>query len=396
MSVENLMSGFPPTSVNQVTLANWRSPPFNKWGLQHVREIIPTSPVRHDPATIRTLDADEAISLDFGFSHGGDTMTLAQMIEHTHTDGLLVLRGGRVALEEYRNGMTATTQHILFSVSKSVTAMMAGVLVGRGQLNPDALISDYVPEVKDAAYGDATVRHLLDMTVGVAFDEDYTATDGPMVKYREASGWNPVKTPDPDLNIRSFIASLTERDAEHGARFRYLSPNSDLLGWVVEKASGVRYTDLLSEAIWRPMGAGSEAYIGIDHTGSPRAAGGLCMTLRDLGRLGLLLSENGTRDGKEIIPSQWIDDIRKNGNRDLWMVGDYANDYTDWPMRYRSKCYVMGDYPSAFMGIGIHGQFLFVDPEREFVAIQFSSQPDAVSADMEMAFMRACCALRSN
>ena len=387
------MNGFPPEPENRVTLGNWRSPPFNKWGFQHVREILPTSPVPHDPETIRPLEAGDAIPLDYQYTHEEAKITLAHMIDRTHADGFLVIRDGRVIIEEYRNGMTASTQHILFSVTKSVTAMMVGVLVQRGQLDPDALIIDYVPELKNSAYGDATVRHLLDMTAGVAFDEDYTATEGLIVKYREAAGWNPGGEFDPDLHLRSFLTCLTERDAEHGARFRYLSPNTDLLGWVIERAGGVRYTDLLSETIWRPMGAGSEAYMTIDHTGCPRAAGGLCMTLRDLGRLGLLLAANGRRGDTEIIPSQWVEDMRKNGSREQWMGGDYAADYSDWAMRYRSKFYVLDAFPSAFMGIGIHGQFLFVDPEREFVAVQFSSQPDAVSSDRELAFIRACCVL---
>lgn len=393
MTVEGLMTGFPPTLDNRVTLANWRSPPFNKWGLQHVREILPTSPVPNNPDTVRPLEVGDVVPLNFECTHGDQTITLDSMIDLTHTDGLLVFRGGRIVVEEYRNGMTPTTQHILFSVTKSVTAMMIGVLVQRGQLNPDANITDYVPEMAESAYGDATVRHLLDMTVGVAFDENYAATEGMIVRYREASGWNPGGPFDPDLHTRSFLASMSDREMEHGVQFRYKSPNSDLLGWVIERACGVRYTDFLSEVIWCPMGAASDAYMTIDHAGCPRAAGGLCATLRDLGRLGLLLSENGWRDGEEIVPSSWIEDIRRNGNREQWMAGDYAEDYKEWAMRYRSKWYVMDNYPSPFMGIGIHGQFLYVDPERDFVAVQLSSQPDAVSADKELAFIRACCAL---
>jgi len=187
---------------------------------------------------------------------------------------------------------------------------------------------------------------------------------------------------------------MTERDGAHGERFHYISPNSDLLGWVLERASGVRYVDLLSKDLWRPMGAAHDAYMAVDHTGCPRTAGGLCATLRDMGRLALLLARDGTRDGNQVVPSLWLDDIRRNGDGGQWTVGDYANDYTDWPMRYRSKCYVMDDFPSAFMGIGIHGQFMFVDPELDFSVIQFSSQPDAVSTDKELAFIRASCALR--
>ncbi len=388
MPEHEVMKGFPPTAGNRVNLDNWRLPPFNTWGLHHVREVMPTASVPNNPDDVRELGSAEIIDDSFSYPHGDEIFTISRMIEHTQTDGLIVLHKGKVVLEEYRNGMNPSTQHILFSVSKSVTALVAGILVGRGQLNPGAPISDYVPEIANSAYGDATVRHLLDMTVGIAFDEDYTAIEGLIVQYREACGWNSKKLIADSVHLRSFIASITKNEMQHGMQFRYKSPNTDLLGWVIERASGTRFVDLLSECIWKPMGAGHEAYMTIDSIGAPRTAGGLCATLRDMARLGQLVLDGGARDGVQIIPADWIADIRTNGDRDQWLAGDFAAYYTDWPFRYRNKWYIRGRGDAPLMGIGIYGQFLYVDPANDLVASLFCSQPDPVSMDKELSFMR--------
>ncbi len=393
MTDNAIMTGFPPATATRVGLDNWRQAPFNRWSLHHVREVLPTAPVRHDPDNVRVLPEASADLSDFRFRHAAADISLSQMIGDTQTDGMIVLQRGRIVFEQYHNGLKPCDQHIIFSISKSVTAVIAGILAARGQLDLEGAITQYVPEMAESAYADASVRNLLDMTAGVTFDEDYTATDGAIVRYREASGWNPRNKTAAELHMRAFLTSLDTCEVEHGTRFRYISPNSDLLGWIIERAAGVRYVDLLSEYLWQPMGAEAEAYVTIDSAGAPRTAGGLCATLRDMARLGLLMAEDGTRGDKQIIPAEWINDTRANGDREQWLAGDFADDYADWPMRYRNKWYVMGGHDAPYLGIGIHGQFLYVDPANEFVAVQFSAQPDAVSNDKERMFLNMCGAL---
>lgn len=393
MSNDAVMQGFPPARKHLVTIGNWREAPFNRWSLHHARELMGSAPIACDPANTRTLNERPKDITSIAFDDGGRENTVRGMIDSTDNDGIVVLHKGDLVFEEYANGMTAETPHILFSVSKSVTAMVAGIVIERGQLNADALITEYIPEMENSAYKGATVRHLLDMTTGVSFIEDYTATDGPIVRYREASGWNVRTVTPPDMHLRGFLASMTDVEKEHGGQFRYLSPNSDLLGWVIERATNTRFADLMSEAVWRPMGASRDAYVVIDGEGAPRTAGGICTTARDLAMFGQLMADGGRRGNVQIIPESWIDDTRTNGDVDAWACGDYADDYTDWDMRYRNKIYVMGDNKAPFLGIGIHTQFLFVDPEHGFVCAKFSSSPDAVSLEKENAFLRACCAM---
>lgn len=333
----------------QVTLANWRAAPFNRWGFQHVRELIPSADIPNDPRRVRELPAATR-ELDLG-----------SFLTETDTDGFVVLHRGRVVTEHYANGLTPETPHILMSVSKS----MMGLLFGSLGIDAERPITDFVPEVAATAYAGATVRHLLDMRAGVKFDEDYLATTGPIVAYRKATGWNTLAPGEVAGDLHSFYSELTQRDGPHWGRFHYISTNSDLLGWVIERATGRRYADLASEHLWKPIGAERSAYITVDRLGAPRCAGGMCVTVRDLARVGQWMIEH---------PSPWIDDIEKNGDRAAWDKGSFVPYFPGLPIHYRSQWYVLhGGAPLVF-GLGIHGQNLFVDRKNELVIAKVSSQ----------------------
>ncbi len=140
--------------------------------------------------------------------------TIGSLIAESDTDGLVVLHKGRIAFEHYRDGVSPTDEHIVFSVSKSITALLAGIAVGQGVLDPDAPVDRYVPEVAGGAYADATVRHVLDMSVAITFIEDYLDPDGDVARYRIAMGWNPAPSPVPTAGLNAFVAKLP------GARVR--------------------------------------------------------------------------------------------------------------------------------------------------------------------------------
>ncbi|PYM88289.1 MAG: serine hydrolase, partial [Candidatus Rokuibacteriota bacterium] len=164
-----LMHGFPPARDGQVTLANWRTSPFNRWAFHHVREVVPSADIPNDPA--KTWELPSA-PVDLG------KLRIDELCDETDTDGLVILHRGRIVFERYANGMTAESPHILMSVSKSLLGLLAGVLAARNAFDPDRLVTDVIPEVRGTAYDGATIRHLLDMRAGIAFDEDYLATSG--------------------------------------------------------------------------------------------------------------------------------------------------------------------------------------------------------------------------
>jgi len=346
-----------------VTLANWRRSPWNHWAFHHVSELLPVAVIPTDPARAKPLPQGAAIG-----AHLSDGTDIEQVLRETDTDGFLILKSGKVVFEHYANGLTADTPHIIFSISKSVSAILAGILADRGQLDPDAPVARYVPEIAGSAYADCTVRHVLDMTVSIEFDESYLDPESAFARYREAMGWNPVADPAKVPGLHPFLTTLPRGTEPHGHRFHYVSPNSDLLGWILERAGGARYADLISALIWKPMGAAHDAIVTIDKAGAARSAGGICTTLRDLARFGEMLR----RGGEGIVPKAWIDDILTNGDRGAWTRGDMAALLPNG--RYRSKWYTIGNDHGAWTGIGIHGQWLYIDPKSELVIAKFSSQ----------------------
>ena len=215
-----------------------------------------------------------------------------------------------------------------------------------------------------------------------------------MIAYRRAAGWNPLAPNERPSDIRSFFQELKETDGPHGGRFWYVSPNTDLLGWIIERATGRRYADLLSEFLWQPMGAAESAYITVDRLGAPRAAGGMCATVRDLARVGQLLVEGGSYKGRQVVPAAWIDMIMNDGDADAWAAGNLASYYPGLPIHYRAKWYVDRTAPRMLFCLGIHGQNLFVDIENEIVIAKFSSQAqplDAVSIGLTGKLVGALC-----
>jgi CubicO group peptidase (beta-lactamase class C family) len=397
IEMTRLMQGFPPPPEGQVTLANWRSPPFSRWAFQHVRELLATADIANDPANVRELESSPidmgALRIAAG-SGGKGPLSLDAFLTETSTDGIVILHRGRKVFERYTNGMTDETPHILMSVSKSMLGLLAGVLIARGALEPDRPVTDLIPEVANTAYTGATIRQLLDMRVGIAFDEDYLATSGAIVAYRKATGWNPIAAGDELSDLRSFYRQMRDTVWPHGHSFHYVSPNTDLLGWVIERAAGRRYADLMSELIWKPMGAVRSAYITVDRLGAPRCAGGMCTTVPDLARVGQLILEGGSRAGCEIIPSAWIDDIMQNGDPDAWAASSFVEYFPGVPMHYRSKWYLLRGPAPLLMGLGIHGQYLFVDKKGEIVIAKVSSQDLPLDAERISLTMRAVSCIR--
>src|SRR5688572_10444790 len=302
----------------QVTLANWRSSPYNRWAFHHVRELIPSADIANDPRNIRELPVEER-SLDVRIDpDSGEAMGLEAFLLETDTDGLAIVHRGKLVFERYAGGMTAETPHILMSVSKSMLSLLTGEI----GLDTARQVADIVPEVRDTAYRGASVRDLLDMRAGIVWDENYLATSGPIVDYRKSTGWNPLADGEAASDLHSFYASLTQT-SPHGGPVHYVSPNTDLLGWVIERVTGRRYADLMSELLWKKIGAERSAYITVDRLGAPRCAGGMCVTLRDLARVGQWMIEENPTGLKK---------LEAGGETKCWAAGDLARYFRGLPI----------------------------------------------------------------
>ena len=383
--MNGIMQGFPPAKEDRATLANWRSSPWNHWALHHVREIVPTAEIPNEPANIWALPSGRIDLKGVG---------LEAAMDETASDAVAIIHEGKLVHEVYRRGMKAASPHILFSVSKSMLGLVAGTLVERGEVAEGDLALKYVPELSGTAYEDVTIRQLLDMRAGVRFDEDYLATEGPIVDYRYAANWNPVPPGRDAGDLRSFMAKMTERDGPHGGRFHYVSVNTDLLAWVFERATGLRYADLVSERLWKPLGAERSGEITVDRIGGARAAGGKSFTARDLARVGMMVADGGRREGVHIIPESWIDDIERNGDAEAWDSGDFFEHFPGRPMHYRAKWYVQREAEPLIHGLGIHGQFVFADRARRLSIAWFSSRHEPTDTPTTMKVLETVDAIR--
>ncbi len=388
--MSELMNDFPPAPDAQVTLANWRTAPFNRWAFHHVRELLPTAEIPNDPRRAKPLAVEPRDLSSVRIKSEAGRLDLPAFFEKAEVDGFVVLFRGELIHESYFNGMNGRRQHICMSVSKSLLGLLAGILVERDLLDLDAVATHYVPELAATAYKGATVRDLLDMRVGVHFPEDYTETEGLYVQYRKATGWNPRAPGEEPSDLRSFYGLMTEAESRHRGPFRYISPNTDLLAWIMERATGTRYADLMSELLWKPLGAETPAYITVDRLGAPRAAGGMCVTTRDLARIGQMIVEGG----RAIVSTDWIEDIATMGDAGAWNAGDFAPDYPGQPMHYRSQWYVVRDRGPLLMAAGIHGQNLLVDRGTELVIAKHASAASPSDASGERLTLGAFDAIR--
>ncbi|MCJ8056630.1 beta-lactamase family protein [Shinella curvata] len=364
--------GFARTDVR---LDNWRKAPWSTWSFGHVRELVPSARIATAAPSMDQAIGDPYGLLEAPLAFAGEDRTIAAALRQTSTDALVVMKNGHVIADFYAPYMAPDSRHIVFSISKSVTGLLAGIVEGDGLLDPDAPVSAYVPEIAGSAYADATVRHLLDMRVSLNFEESYLDTTGAYGRYRRAVLWNPPQAGDIDPTMLGFLRTLRKGSGAHGGAFCYRSPNSDMLGLVIERASGQRYIDLATERLWKPLGATQDAEITVDATGAARAAGGVSMTARDLARLGEMMRRGGlSTTGQRILPAAWVDDtVRTGGSRQAWQESGDA-----WLPngRYRNQWYQIGNPTDAFAAVGVHGQWLHVDPSAGTVIAKLSSQPE--------------------
>lgn len=387
MIAKDLMNDYPSTPDKQVTLANWRQSPFNSWSYRNVRRLLPTAniaatqPGKPFETSLESIEDIEFVGI------GDQPTTLAKALRATHTDALVMLRRGRIAAEWYANGMDARTPHIVFSVSKSICGSLGGILTDRNLLDPDDLITDYVPELERSVYGNATVRHLLDMTVGIKFVEDYDDPDGDVIRYRYAMGWD-IPPPGREVtDVRRFLATMRPDGKPHGDTFHYVSTNTDVLGWVYERACDQPLSDILSEYLWSPLGAEHDGYVTVDSHNAMRAAGGICVTPRDLARFGEMMRRRGVAaDGRQVVPGWWIDDINEHDSSAAWARGDFAELFPG--ASYRSKWYQIDRSEGVLCALGIHGQWIYIHPEAELVIVRLASEGIPLDPDHALSWRR--------
>ncbi|HEU4347743.1 MAG TPA: serine hydrolase [Actinoplanes sp.] len=341
--------------------------PFNEWTFTHMKWLMPTARVARGPVT-RPLPF-EPIQLDLTYRFDDRDYSLTDLHRRTYTTAFVVLRRGRIVHESYPGAFAHPYARMqLFSLSKSVTSILVGIALAEGTIGGVTdRITDYRPDFLGTAYEDTTVADLLDMCSGVGEEEVWDIPDSAIRRFERA-----VLTGG---DIVEIIRSAPRRSAA-GERFNYSTFDAQVLGWVLEAATGRPLAEYASDRLWTRIGAERDAFYGLSRS-LPRTAigaGAFNATARDLARIGLLMADDGVAGGRQLVPGGWVRRSRGAGVPHLAVGALGPSGYDHYG--YANQWWTLGERCfHAFTGLGVHGQYLFVDPAAGVVIVKCSAWP---------------------
>lgn len=373
------MEGFPPPADK--TLHTWDGSffafPAIRWSVVHMREMLPTVNVSRGlkaPHPLKYQLDNRIGSITFIPWGEKKSMTWEESLWKNYTDGIIILHKGKVVYERYFSELTETDVHAVMSLTKSFNGTLASILVAEGKLDENKLVQFYVPELKNSAYGDATVRQVMDMTTALKYSENYADPKADIWEFSDAG--NPLPKPKDytgPVGYYEYLATV-KKQGKHGKVFGYKTVNADALGWIISRATGKSVNDLLSERIWSKMGMEQDAYYQVDGKGIAFAGGGFNAGLRDLARFGELIRNKGKWNGEQLFPARAVADIEKGGSKKAFQQSGHA-ELKGWS--YRNMWWITENRNGAYAARGVHGQTIYIDPTAEMVIVRLASHPVA-------------------
>lgn len=359
--------------------ATWDTPAFLARGQICSEERMPTAILEAGGAPLllprgEPLHLDDLIVTDPLL---GRDITLATLLDRRlANDGLLVFHDGAVRYEQYRNGFIESDRHVVHSVSKTLTAMMIGIAVDEGRIDPADEVSRYVAGLDTAAWAGVTVQHVLDMATGLATEEHYEDPDSMYWQYAQAVGY--YGTDPGQVGALQFVRDrLVERACPPGDLFNYASYVSNLLPACLESAYGVPAAELYEARLYRRLGAESDGALNYDAHHHPVVEGQLNLTLRDFARWALLMLHDGRNlAGEQVVPAAWVAETHTSSpaRRRAFVRSDYVELFPSG--EYHNQMWLMDPDKGESAMLGIHGQFALLDRRRQLMVMGFSSYPD--------------------
>lgn len=351
--------------------------PALRWSVAHMRQFMPTINVSRGLEASTPLESNLNNNIDkIKFTPLGEkkSITWEESLQKVYADGVLIMQHGKIVYEKYLGALTIEGQHAAMSVTKSFTGTLGILLVQEGLIDPTKLVSEYIPELQNSAFGDATVRQVMDMTTALQFSEDYADPNAEIWKFSAAG--NPLPKPKNYDGPKTYYEYLptVKKSGTHGEVFGYKTVNADVLGWIIARVTGKTVTEVLSERIWKKIGTDQDGYYSIDAIGTPFSGGGYNLGLRDMARFGQLILDNGKANGEQIIPKSAIDDIKKGGDKKAFAKANYTL-LKGWS--YRNMWWITNNVNGAFCARGVHGQLIYIDPKADMVIVRFASNPIA-------------------
>jgi CubicO group peptidase (beta-lactamase class C family) len=379
------MLGFPPPPDKLISHpeSDFFSFPKLRWTVCHIRELMPTKQVSRGigpPVMLEYAIDDEIDSVTFLPTGDESLMTWQESLAANYTDGIVVLHQGRIVYEKYFGCLDELGTHAAMSMTKSLVGLLAEILVVEGEVDDRMVVSAIVPELAGSAFGDATVRQVMDMTTALDYSENYSDPNADVWAYSKAASPFPKPTSYEGPSGYYEYLQTVKQHGRHGEAFGYKTINTDALGWVLSRVTGKDPAQLLSERIWSRIGAEQDAYITVDAKGTPFAGGGLSAGMRDLARIGLLVLNGGEIAGEQLFPKQVVDNLQAGGDREAFSKGGYE---TLKGGSYRSMWWIFHNADGAFAARGVHGQTIYMNPTAQVVIVRFASFPAASNSNID-------------
>ena len=312
-----------------------------------------------NPYTFEKID----FSLPEKYLFEGSEHDLEEGLAHFKTDGLIILHNNKTLYEEYWNGNNRYSKHISWSVAKSFLSALIGIAIDEGLIDSiDDPTTKYLPEFKGTGYDGVKIKNLLQMSSGVAFNEDYADPNSDINKFGRATARG--------MPFKDFAKTL-KNGREQGTYNHYVSIDSQVLAMILESVTNMPLREYLYKKIWNKIGMENDAYYITDKTGMDLALGGLNATLRDYAKFGYLYLNNGNWFGEQIIPEQWVIDSHTPDAPHLMPNAGDELSSSEWGYGY--QWWVPGDPMTDYTAHGVYNQFVYVDPVSGVVIAKTSS-----------------------
>lgn len=374
------MKGFPPPKERVVSATDgsfFRFPAL-RYSVCHMRQFMPTIEVK----AATTGQYNFKVSIDTNIDtvtfiplNSTEPMTWKESLAKNYTDGIMVLHRGKVVYEAYFGALTPEGVHAAMSVSKTFTGTLGALLVAEGLIDDKKTGADYISQLKNSAFGDATVRQILDMTTGLKYSEDYSDPNAEIWAFSAAGNiFSKPISPEAPTNYYEYLVTV-QKEGEHGAAFGYKTVNTDVMGWIISSVTGKSIPTLLSERIWKPLGTHIDGYYQVGGAGIAFAGGGFSANMRDMAMFGEMIRNKGQFNGQQILPVAVVEDIMKGGSQEAFSKSAHGATLKNWS--YRNMWWILHNEHGAFTARGVHGQTIYIDPKAEMVIVRFASHPEA-------------------
>ena len=362
------------SNVKSINSNNWRKHPNNQWSFQNIEKLFSTQRIKKGDRKSSEFSIKNKPIDKIEFSNlEQKKQTIKEMLVNGYADSFLVLQRGKIIYEEYFNGMNQSSLHLINSISKNFLGMLTGILHEKMHIDVDKKVSEYLPEFSQSVFSETTLRHALDMTAAVKYDETYDNPNADFWHETSTVGWNPSLEKENPSNLLDFALCLKEKEQLDGASYHYRTILTNIIAITIEAATEKKMSDLLETLLWQKLLPEQDLLMVVDNKGYPYMGAGLNACTRDLARFGQMLLQQGVFSGNEVIPASWIQETAMADN-------SYKENFSKDPFgelfpngHYKNQTIV--DKNGCFYCLGIYGQCIYINPKYETVIVKLSSQP---------------------